>query len=436
MLAFRFFKRGQNLWAVASLTVGLLLGSAAVAQDQDKEKKDGYLDRVRRLNEIAAQKVETEVREALREADRLSSKDPARAAERLKTALTALEEDTALSQNRRESLMRIVKSRIRLAEAAAARGVSERDVSPPIGKIRFEGENRRAAEQENLSQSLAAIRSLQKQGKYDEARRLADDLGRRYPSNPAVQAAMRTTTTSDNLANATGQRQDLNNRLVGVSRDVQRSSLPAGTEMEFPKDWRERVKMRSKNPYPVSAKVRAILKALNTPVTVNFKSERFEDAIKYLADKMDLPIVLDKAALEEAQVTYETPVTLEVTGISVRTVLRKMLAVHNLAYVIKEDRLEITSALKAKEMLVTRTYFIGDLVGVGQFGGFLTNPFLNQLQTAQQIHQIIELIQSSIEPTSWREAGGNGTISFHAPTMSLVIRQSAEVHAMLSGGMK
>ena len=46
----------------------------------------------------------------------------------------------------------------------------------------------------------------------------------------------------------------------------------------------------------------------------------------------------------------------------------------------------------------------------------------------------MEIVRSSVDPQSWRENGGAGTITYNAAAMSLVIRQSAEVHAQLASG--
>ena len=45
------------------------------------------------------------------------------------------------------------------------------------------------------------------------------------------------------------------------------------------------------------------------------------------------------------------------------------------------------------------------------------------------------MVTNSLDPMSWQGKGGNGTIGFNIPTMSLIVRQSAEVHLMIRGGM-
>jgi hypothetical protein len=44
---------------------------------------------------------------------------------------------------------------------------------------------------------------------------------------------------------------------------------------------------------------------------------------------------------------------------------------------------------------------------------------------------IMDSVQSSVDPLSWKDKGGPGTITFHFPSMSLIVRASSEVHATL-----
>ena len=90
----------------------------------------------------------------------------------------------------------------------------------------------------------------------------------------------------------------------------------------------------------------------------------------------------------------------------------------------------MTTVARAKEMLTVRTYYIGDLMGVGS----PTLPAIaNQFQMMETIGTIISMVQG-IDPESWEGRGGAGTITFDPIRMSLVIKQSAEVHYMLNGG--
>jgi hypothetical protein len=48
---------------------------------------------------------------------------------------------------------------------------------------------------------------------------------------------------------------------------------------------------------------------------------------------------------------------------------------------------------------------------------------------------LMDLIVNTVEPASWQVNGGWGTISFHEPSMSLLIRQTAEFHYQMGNGL-
>ena len=52
----------------------------------------------------------------------------------------------------------------------------------------------------------------------------------------------------------------------------------------------------------------------------------------------------------------------------------------------------------------------------------------------QGVQQMMDLIVNTVEPASWQVNGGWGTISFHEPSMSLIIRAPAEFHYQFGGG--
>jgi hypothetical protein len=121
---------------------------------------------------------------------------------------------------------------------------------------------------------------------------------------------------------------------------------------------------------------------------------------------------------------------------SLRTALRKFLGDNGLTYVIKDEAIYVTTPRRAREMMETRAYYMGDLVaGVGPFGnGVRWGPQVAQAQMMENANQIMQLVRSSIDPDSWAPNGA-GSIAFDPITMSLVVRQSAEVHAMLKSSM-
>jgi hypothetical protein len=112
-----------------------------------------------------------------------------------------------------------------------------------------------------------------------------------------------------------------------------------------------------------------------------------------------------------------------------RTVLRKILGDAGLTYIIKDEAIQIVSPQTAKEMMVTRVYSISDLT-TSRIGG----TGLGALETLKNVATIIELIEDSVDPQSWRKNGGNGTIRYDAVSQALIVKQSAEFHAMYGFG--
>lgn len=434
----RYARRGS--WIVlTSVTALLLTGSARAA---DRPQGNNLLDQTRRLAEIAAQKMEADVRSAVLEAQKLAAADPARAVERLKNTLDQLENNDVLPRNRRETLASMLRSRIKSLEAGpvpAAAMLTEQQLQAQLQKssIKKDQESKND-DDEKLRRNLNTILDLQKQGKAAEARKLADELARQYPSNPAVAASIQTSSAFEQLVSARAIHNEKERRSLNVMRDIERSSIPPAGDVEFPKDWKEKTKRRTSAMVTLTAKEKALLRALDTPVSVTFKQERFQDVVEYLATATGQPFLLDKSSLSDAQIDYDTPVSLSVKNVSVRSVLKKILGDLGLAYVVKDECIQIISAAKAKEMMLVRSYYIGDLLNAGGGPGDpatnIFGPGVGQLQMMQNIAGIIDLIQTTVDPPSWQSNGGPGAIFFHYPTMSLVIKQSAEVHGVLSGG--
>ncbi|HLN32968.1 MAG TPA: hypothetical protein VK395_34885 [Gemmataceae bacterium] len=437
---------GSNCLVFAILS-GLCLAGAVRADDPDKE----LLDQVRRREKVAAQKLESELRQTLIDAQRLVRYNPSKAIQRLKDALAQLEDDTALPQDRRMSLKRMVKDQIRVAEAEQANTFN------PDGTRIQRADRRRPADtpsgdRDKINERLKAIQELQNDGKTEQARRAADELANRHPGDPSVQAAERAASAIDQVNAARKLLKNREKALVGSNLDMDQSSMPPRGDMEFPKNFAEKTKNRSTG-VKLTVKEQAILSALNSTISVNFKNSKLEDAIQHFQMVTKQPIILDQEALKDVDASYDSPVTLSVQGISVRTALRKILAEVGMTYVIKNESIQVTSAQRARESMVTRAYYIGDiLAGMAAPLGLPVQPgltALQQFQQAQQLRQdqqlqatqsaeaakqIIEMITSTTDPQSWRANGGIGTVVYHSATQSLIINQSAEIHALLGGG--
>jgi hypothetical protein len=98
-----------------------------------------------------------------------------------------------------------------------------------------------------------------------------------------------------------------------------------------------------------------------------------------------------------------------------------------LTYVVHEGVVFVTTPEKAKAYLVTKTYYVGDLVKpIGFFE--LGSEELN-------VVMLIDMIVQMVDPESWETRGGPGIIRYYPPTRSIIVRQSAEIHTMVKSSI-
>ncbi len=92
--------------------------------------------------------------------------------------------------------------------------------------------------------------------------------------------------------------------------------------------------------------------------------------------------------------------------------MRLILEELDLTYLIQDEVLKITSKEKADEVLITQVYRL--------------NGVVSQNDRTRHTAQLIDLITSTIQPDSWQDQGGPGSID---PFRGLlVVSQKLDVH--------
>jgi hypothetical protein len=417
----------------------LSFGAVLVSADQPAGGSKDLLDEARRRDQVAEQKAEADFRAALVETSKLEFANPGRAVERLKRMLSVMEDDTVLSPGKRDAWKRVLKDRIRVCETQADRASKEalegagRDAKKDERSV---GADQKARNEERLKQDLQSVRELQKQGRDEEAARLAADVARRNPDNPAASASGRISGTRDRVRQMQLVKAERENGWTLSMLDVEKSSiLPKDPDINFPppEKWREITKARTKS--QATEREKAILKALDSPVTVSFEGSTVESAIDYLQTLSGQTIVLDKSTLEAAGVNYDTPVNVrKLRNVSLRTALRKVLGEVGLTYIVEKETIHVLTPGEAKKKMTVRTYYLGDLAGAVDF---TFGPAFDQATMAQSVANLIQTIIGTVEPDSWKvnNPEAEGTIIFDPRTLTLIVKQSAEIHYMM-GGMR
>jgi hypothetical protein len=141
-----------------------------------------------------------------------------------------------------------------------------------------------------------------------------------------------------------------------------------------------------------------------------------------LSRRMGVSIVLAKRELEDAAISLDMPVTARISGISYRSLLRLVLKDLKLTWTIRNEVILITTPEDAEAMLETRLYPVLDLVAVAG-----TTPD-KAMRSEHDYDTLIEMITTTVEPDSWDEVGGPGTIAEYPGAGALVISQTNEIH--------
>ena len=109
---------------------------------------------------------------------------------------------------------------------------------------------------------------------------------------------------------------------------------------------------------------RQIIHQLDQPVTLSIdRAIPLEQALRLLCSQVDIEPYLDRTAFKEADITTEMMVVMPpANGIKAKSVLKTILDQLGLAYVVKNEMLQITSTQRAKGSTYLKMYYVGDII--------------------------------------------------------------------------
>ena len=149
---------------------------------------------------------------------------------------------------------------------------------------------------------------------------------------------------------------------------------------------------------------------LNETASLDFFDVPLEDVAQELSDLYKVTFVIDSKALEELALETTEPITKELSGVTLHTALSLILEDLELVLSARDNVFVITT--EEAQRMTTRVYE--------------TEGLLHSSDSA--IH-LIDTITTTVEPDSWEELGGQGTISVYQ--RNLVVSQSFESHLKL-----
>lgn len=168
-------------------------------------------------------------------------------------------------------------------------------------------------------------------------------------------------------------------------------------------------------------------KALTESTELDFVETPLIDVIEHIAHKHNLRVMLDRPALDEEGIAADTPVTVHLSGVSLQSALQLVLRELQLTYMIRDEVLMITTPARAELELIVRVYPVQDLVKTKDPNGKVDYDY----------DSLAELILSTVEPTTWDDVGGPGSVRPYRG--ALVFSQTEPVHdqiALLLSGLR
>ncbi len=168
---------------------------------------------------------------------------------------------------------------------------------------------------------------------------------------------------------------------------------------------------------------RATINRLNQTITMHATATPLSEVIAEIATQTGTPIVLDVKALTEASIQPGTEITSTRSIGSAKALLGSILENMDCNWVIADGAIVVTTESRAKELVTVRVYPVYDLVAAKDTAG----------NVAYDFDQLIEVIASTVAPTTWSEAGGSGSLSPFTPSCGLVVAQTREVHDRIAG---
>jgi len=394
---------------------------------------DDALARAKLLRQLAESKADADAANAISDADRIAKASVPTAVKNLKATIFTLDKSLEISGEKRAVLVKRLEDKIAVLEgrAIAAPAAPAKTLTKEEARKLTEAAN---AEAKDVKGGIAEIGKLYDNNKFNEAQSKIAELTRKYPNNPAIIVLNGQGYVADRVAEARELSRQQAERIAFAMNDVDRSALPPKGDIEFPKGWTEKMDRRDKlNGIQLDPETEAILEALERQVKPGqgIRNGPFEEVIESLATITQKNIFLNRDALLEAGIDLKKPVTMP-DGITVRTALRAVLQANGLTFVIKDKAILVVRPDDARKMLVKRAYYMGDVLSSPLGGGATFGPLVDFNIATQNAWLIIDSIKKSIDPLGWAGQGGDSTILFHAPSMSIIVSAPAEVHYNLS----
>lgn len=224
---------------------------------------------------------------------------------------------------------------------------------------------------------------------------------------------------------------------------------------------------------PKSGSPRSALELLDERVPeVAFQDEPFERVVEWLRDHTGVNVTVHWQAMQDAGLERDTPISMKARNLKLSQVLWMIMSQaggneFELAYRVSDNLITLSLREDFEREMIAKVYDVSDLLlriprfrnaarlnavealnNTGSGAGGQSRPAAifraDEAEPSEKgdgrssldgdIREIIRVIQTAIEPTSWQGQGGAGTVT--ALRRQIIVRNTPHVHQLLGGYLR
>jgi general secretion pathway protein D len=314
---------------------------------------------------------------------------------------------------------------------------------------------------------IANSRQLINETRYTEALGVIDQILVIDPTNDYASGVRPLVEDKSILQEQRRYREDFDRNYARQLNQAEEKKIPYDDILRYPANWPDISELRDQTVAQERGEGAGDVettKLLETRLPeVKFEAAAFEEVVNFLRDVTGANIFVNWRALEGAGIDRSAPVTARLRDVKFAKALDTILAdvgggTVTLSYTVDEGVITISTSEDLSRNTFTQVYDIRDLIisvpdfedppefnlnqstgggrGGGGGGGSLFGGAGGQgeeeITREERIEQITQLIQETVAPDSWRDAGGI-VGSVRELSGQLIVTQTPENHRQLMG---
>lgn len=326
-----------------------------------------------------------------------------------------------------------------------------------------------ARDRENkIREHLLRARDLQREMKYREALQVVDQILFLDPINPAGLILRDILEDAHIYTTINRIRDDQASSFAMQAIQNERAMVAPDSIINYPTDWPATSARRGEPVQfaetPEDRRVRGVLETRRIPVS--FRNNTLRDVLGFFQTVSNLDVDIDWPSLENIGITEDTPVSLELRNVVLRSVLDRVMSKigddnNRAGWEISDGVLRIASEQLLRKNTVTLVYDIRDLLleipdytqapefdlqsvlqSTGQGGGGGgQSPFRdtnqdnsrdNRRPLEDRTNDLLDIIQQNVDPEGWVDAGGT-TGRVQSLNGNLIITNTPKNHQAIDG---